>query len=242
MKAIILAAGQSKRLQPLTNDIPKCLLQINNQSIIDYQIKGLIKNNITEIIIVIGFKAQKLTNYLQKKYSSINFTFIKNNNFQNTNAAYSLHLTKKYLNDDIIYLNSDSLFDKEILKKVVNSKTSTTAIQRVAWDEEEVNVIVDNNLKILEIGKHISKELNYGEFIGVTKMSKSFNQELIKVLEGFVENEELKKFAADAINLTIQRGAEMHALNVSNFQAIEIDTIEDFKRAQKIWKAYEKNN
>ena len=235
MKAIILAAGQSRRLKPLTNDIPKCLLQINNQSIIDYQIKGLIKNNITEIIIVIGFKAQKLTNYSQRNYSNINFTFIKNNNFQNTNAAYSLYLTKKYLNDDIIYLNSDSLFDKKILEKIVNSKTSVTAIQRVAWDEEEVNVIVDNNLEILEIGKHISKELNYGEFIGVTKMSKSFNQELIKVLGSFVKNKEPKKFAADAINLTIQRGQKMYAIDVTEFKAIEIDTLEDYKKAQKLW-------
>ena len=235
MKAIILAAGQSIRLRPITNNTPKCLLKINKKTILAYQIDKLIKNNIREIIIVVGFKQKQIIKYLNKNYPNIKFIFIKNNQFKTTSAAYSLYLAKKYLNDDVIYLNADALFEENILKKVLKDKRSNTAIQRVEWDEEEVNVIVNNELNILEIGKHISKKLNYGEFIGVTKINKSFNQELIKVLDNFVKNKKLKKFAADAINLTIQRNQKMYAINVTKFKAIEIDTPEDYKKAQKLW-------
>ncbi len=243
MKAIILAAGQSKRLRPITNNLPKCLLKFGKRTIIDYQIDALQNNNINEIIIVIGFQAKLLKNHLVKHNPDINLKFIENKQYKDTYPAHGLWLTKNYMNDDIIYLNADLLCDPKIIKNIIESrKKSITAIQKVEWDEEEVNVIVEKNLKVIEMGKHIAKKLNCGEFIGVTKMSKKFNQTLIKVLDDFIDKKEYKKFAADAINLTIQRNGEMYALDVSNFQAIEIDTLEDYKKAQKIWKAYEKNN
>ena len=63
MKAIILAAGQSIRLRPITNNTPKCLLKINKKTILAYQIDKLIKNNIREIIIVVGFKQKQIIKY-----------------------------------------------------------------------------------------------------------------------------------------------------------------------------------
>lgn len=237
MKAIILAGGQAKRLKSITDNKPKCLLRINEKSIIDYQIKALKKNNIKEIIIVVGFQAKKLMQYLTKIYPEINFVFIKNKIFNNTNAAYSLWLAKKYLINSVIYLNSDVLCDPNIIRKIIESKKKCiTAIQRISWDKEEVNVIINKNSQIIKIGKDIDKKNRYGEFIGVTKLSKEFNQKLISVLDNlFISNKNLKKFAADAINLTIQNSSQMYILDVTHLPAIEIDTIKDYERAKKLW-------
>jgi len=242
MKAIILAAGRAKRLRPITNNLPKCLLKFNGSAIIDYQVSALRKNKIKEIIVVVGFQKQKIIQHLKKNYPDVSFKFVENKKYKETNPAYSLWLARKYLTNSTIYLNADVLCNPEIIKKIIkDKKPSVTAIQRVPWDEEEVNVIINKDSQIIEMGKHIAKNLSYGEFIGVTKMGKKFIKNLIKVLDSFIGKKEYKKFAADAINLTIQRGEKMYALDVTNLQAIEIDTIEDLKRAKKLWKNYDHN-
>lgn len=237
MKAIILAAGESKRLRPLTSNLPKCLLRINGKCIIDHQIDALRNVNIRHIIVVTGYKSDALTKHLKSGHPDLSFDFIENKDYQTTSAAYSLFLAKHHLGDDVIYLNSDVMFDPQIIELVINdSRDSVTALQRNDWNEEQVNITVDSAGKIVEIGKHIQAEQNHGEFIGVTKIGKRFGIPLSAALEHFVNQTELKKFAADAINHAIQEyGAEKYALDVTHLKAIEIDTPEDFESAQKIW-------
>ena len=235
MKAIILAAGEARRIRPLTVDTPKCLLQVGDKAIIDYQIDNLKSAGITQVIVVTGFMAEKLEQHLTTNHPDIAWTFIRSTEYQKTYPAHGLWLAKEFLKDTVLYLNADVICHPEIISGVVTSEhDSITAIQRSAWDEEEVNVILkDDSSQIAEMGKYIAKTLNDGEFIGVTKIGKAFGPELIKVLDMFVEYEEFKKFAADAINLTIQRGHAMHALDVTHLPAIEIDTPEDLSEATK---------
>lgn len=233
MNSIILAAGQAKRLQPITNSMPKCLLTVGGKTILDRQIQSLLNNNIDKIIIVVGFEADKIIGHINKFYDVGRFIFIHNMEYESTYPAYGLWLAKDFLVDGVLYLNADVLYDRQILNNIINDPRETvTAIQRVAWDEEEVNIIKGKNDKIIEIGKHVSKELSFGEFIGVTKMDKQFNAILIEALESFIEKKEYKKFAADAINLAIQRGGIMYLVDVSEYRAIEIDTPEDYEAAK----------
>lgn len=237
MKAIILAGGQAKRLRPLTNNLPKCLLKVKGKTVLEYQVEALLTNNINELIIVSGPFTDLLKKFIENKFPDIQVTYINNNNFKKTGPAYGLWLARKFLTEDIMYLNSDVLIDKKILSKVINSNyQSVTAIQLNAWDEEEVNVILDKD-RIIKIGKTISKKLNCGEFIGVTKLGSNFNKKLILALQNFIDYKEFNKFAADAINQAIQRGGQMYAVDVSNFKAMEIDTHEDYKNVKKIWNA-----
>lgn len=237
MKAIILAAGKAKRLQPLTNHTPKCLLPIGGKVILDYQIEALTVNNINDIVILVGFEAEKIKKHLLAHYPTIHFIFIENKLFEKTGPAYSFWKAKKFLDESLLYLNADVLFEKSVIKTILESTyESCTAIQRVPWDEEEVNVIVDKKNMILEIGKHISKKLSYGEFTGITKLSSSFNKKLATVLDYFVKEERLKMFAADAINLTIQKwDSNMFIVDTSHLKTIEIDTLKDYNKAKKLF-------
>ncbi len=234
MKAIILAAGESKRLKPITNKKPKFLLQVGEKTIIDYQIDNLKKASVYEAVFVLGFKAEMVKEHLLKNHPDFYFTFIISEDYYKTYPAHGLWLAKEYLKEQVLYLNADVICHPEIIKRVVNDKRhSITAIQKTAWDEEEVNVILkkDTN-EVIEMGKHVSRHLTCGEFIGVTKIGKVFCSTLIDVLDGFIEKKEFKKFAADSINLAIQRGQKMYALDVSKYPAIEIDTKEDLDDAK----------
>jgi len=236
MKAIILAGGPSSRLLPLTKDTPKCLLPVRGKPIIDYQMSALIRNGVKEIIIVVGFKKEKIIEHLSKNYPMLSFVFINNEKYRTTGPAYGLWLARDHLNDSIIYLNSDVLYGANIIKRIKKNKNSSvTAIQQTPWKEEQVNIITDNGGVIQEIGKHISKESNCGEFVGVTKLDHYFCKKLVEALDSFTNQGTTNKFAADAINLAISQGAEMHALDITDLKTLEIDTETDLKEAEKMF-------
>ncbi len=242
MKAIILAGGQATRLRPITHNLPKCLLVIGGKTILDFQIEALHKNKVNDVIIVTGFKADMLKTHVQKHYPhpQTKFTFVHNNLYETTRAAYGLWVARDHLDDTVIYLNADLLCDPQILEMVISSpKESITAIQKNKWDEEEVNVIVNSKLEVIEIGKLIPEETSYGEFIGATKLSRSFVKKMVGVLDTMVTQGDTQRFAVDAINATIQEGETLHTLDVTDYTAIEIDTIEDFENGKKLWKKYE---
>jgi len=93
MKAIILAAGYGNRMRPLTDNQHKTLLKINNITIIDNIIESLLKNNINQIVVVTGYRAEELEKYLLEKFSSkVQFEFVHNPIYRQTNNIYSLAL------------------------------------------------------------------------------------------------------------------------------------------------------
>ena len=236
MKAIILAGGQAKRLRPLTRNRPKCLLKVRGKTILDYQIEALLKNGLREFIIVSGPFTSQLRHHIKKYFPEIDVRYLNNKRYETTGPAFGLNLSRKYLTGSVLYLNSDVLFEPKIVEKIMKSRhPSVTAIQKTPWDEEEVNVIIDKKNRVIEIGKQISKDLSCGEFIGITKFDSSFNRKLVLALADFVKEGFIKKFAADAVNLAIQRGGKIYAVDVSKFKAMEVDTIEDYQEAKKLW-------
>ncbi len=238
--AIILAAGQSLRLRPLTHDRPKCLLKIGHRTIIDFQIETLKALGISRIIVVTGYQAELLENYLLAEHPEINFNFIRNPDFATTRAAHGLWVAKEYLVGPILYLNSDVLCEPTIIEKVVNHPSdSATAIQRTPWDEEEVNVTIEGASKIVTIGKDIPPEKSSGEFIGVTKFGKKFTEALIKTLDNWATQGNTNHYAVDAINAVLQEPhLNFEAIDVSEHTAIEIDTPEDYLRARRLWEEF----
>ena len=238
--AIILAAGQSLRLRPLTNDRPKCLLKIGHRTIIDFQIETLKTLGIYQVIVVTGYQAEMLENYLLAEHPEIKFNFIRNPDFSTTSAAHSLWIAKEHLIGPILYLNSDALCEPAIIEKVINHPSdSATAIQKTPWDEEEVNVTIDGASKIIAIGKDIPPERSNGEFIGVTKFGKKFTEALIGTLNNWANQGETNHYAVDAINATLQEPhLTFEAVDVSEHIAIEIDTPEDYLRARRLWEEF----
>src|SRR5690606_33717934 len=180
-KAIILAGGVAKRLKPVTNDLPKCMLYVGKESIIQRQIRILLSNNIKEIIIVTGFKSSLLKQHLDLNFKNQNIKIIKNDRYRETGPAYGLWCAREFIGkDDVLYLNGDLICDQKIIKKIINTKhESVTALSRNAWDEEQVKIEVNQDLSIKSIGKKIDEKNSFGEFIGITKISKNFGEKLI---------------------------------------------------------------
>ena len=90
MKAIILAAGIASRLRPLTNDRPKCLLEIGNKCLLQRTFDALIANGINQFVVVTGYLHTLIEDFLTRSYPTLNITFIHNERYASTNNIYSL--------------------------------------------------------------------------------------------------------------------------------------------------------
>ena len=122
MKALILAAGIGSRLKYKTKNKPKALVKVNNREILDYQLSTLKKFKIKNVGIVVGYKSNKIINFIKKK-NYFKFEIILNEKYNTTDSAYSYKLAKKFLNNSsYIHLNCDILFNENVLKKILNSK------------------------------------------------------------------------------------------------------------------------
>jgi choline kinase len=123
MKAIILAAGIASRLRPLTDTMPKCLLQIGQRCLLQRAFDGLIANGISEFVVVTGYRHEQIEDFLGAHYPDQNIHFIYNEVFASTNNIYSLWLTRSETEgQDILLLDSDILFDPRIVSRVLASE------------------------------------------------------------------------------------------------------------------------
>ncbi len=121
MQSIILAAGVSKRLRPLTDTTPKCLLKIGHENLLERTIENVLSNNVNDFIFVTGYKEEMIKDFVNNRFPGINKTFITNPDYENNNNSYSLWMTKEYVKGNILLLDSDILFDEKIITLLLTS-------------------------------------------------------------------------------------------------------------------------
>jgi histidinol-phosphate/aromatic aminotransferase/cobyric acid decarboxylase-like protein/choline kinase len=130
MKAIILAAGFGNRMSPLTDNKHKTLIEVNGETILDRIIRSLLLNSITEIVIVTGYRSEDLVSYVTNSYEKINFEFVNNPRYRETNNIYSLALAFEQIEikEDIILIESDLIYTTDVIECVINSKFENVAL------------------------------------------------------------------------------------------------------------------
>jgi choline kinase len=236
MQAIILAAGISKRLRPLTDTTPKCLLKVGDKTILEMTIDNVLKNGIDEFIMVTGYRENMIKDYIERRFPDLKIKYLTNTDYENNNNSYSLWMTKDYVSEDCILLDSDILFDYRIIEKLIKSgKNDCLAVNRNhQLGEEEIKLIVDSSNKIIHIGKHLNPAESYGESIGIEMFNNSFFKDLGKILDRKITQENnVNEFYEASFQELYDKGNAMYAVDVSEYRSMEIDTAEDFKRAQK---------
>ncbi len=239
MIGFILAGGRGTRLRPHTEEIPKPLLEVGGKTILGHQIETLTSGGISPIIIVTGFLSENIQTFVREHFPDGNFIFVHNADYASSKPAFAIVQSLKHLDDDTVYLNGDVFYDPQILKEVIQSNhESATAVQQTDWDEEEVNVIIDNNGFISELSKNLTKEESSGEFIGITKIGKNFIQSMKDIVEAEGGEVFRHSFAIDLLNQVIHRSDnKIFAVDVTKFKAIEIDTPDDLASAKDTFKA-----
>ena len=163
MQAIILAAGMGKRLKELTQDNTKCMVKVHNQTLIERTLQQLSALSLTRIILVIGYKGEKVKALVGNKIGNTPILYIENPVYDKTNNIYSLYLAKNYLTEeDTILLESDLIFEDSILHKLITNPYPNLAVvaKYQSWMDGTV-VTLDEDCNILNFMKVIYSSVRY---------------------------------------------------------------------------------
>lgn len=227
MKAIIVAAGKGNRLYPLTRDVPKPLLKINEDTILQHQLQNLNKCGINNVIIVTGYLANKI-----QEASGLNIKYIYNPDYEITNSLVSLWYARGELNDDIVYLHADVVFAPSILGELLSVREDIClVVEKKRCVAEDMKVMVRGNL-ITEINKTMNLSKSYGEFIGIAWFSKKGAAVLANILDMIVKEEDLMLWFESAIQRLVDEGHSVYKCDTQGKPWIEIDFLGDLETAR----------
>ncbi|MDC0865719.1 phosphocholine cytidylyltransferase family protein [bacterium] len=238
MKSVILAAGVSRRLYPLTYEMPKCLMKVGDKAILDRQLKTLQSSNISEVIIVVGYYRELIVDYVKSHYNDLNVKFVINHHYFETNTAYSLRLCNDFINNEpFILMNADVLYPKEVLTRVIDSNYNTVlAVDIKPCGREEVKVVEGEGNRIVAIGKELIEDNSLGEFIGVAKFSKNISSKFMNSLDQLISSGGKSDYFEAAIH-PLMSEHDIYYEDISDLPCIEIDFVEDLEKAQKLVKS-----
>jgi choline kinase len=244
-KCVILAAGASTRLRPLTDAMPKCLLKIGGKTLLERTIENILTAGIKEIALVVGYRSEMIREFMNQQFPQQRIRLILNPNYAYTNNAYSLLLARRFLEDrleevnhHLLLLDSDILFSVKLLPYLLSMEPKKNIIAiRVSGEhnEEEIQVGINYDGNINFIGKRLAINKAFGESIGIEVFSAEAAAQLFAVLERRVRDGIGKsEFYEAAFQEMIDNGVILKAVDVSSFPAIEIDTPEDLELAGRL--------
>jgi choline kinase len=246
MKAIVIAAGMGIRLNPMTNDKPKCMLEIKGKTILQHQLDAFHANGITDISVIKGYK-KEVINYPGLKY------FI-NDNYRNNNILNSLFYAEAEMDNEFIASYSDILFGADVVRRLMESEEDIAIVVDIDWKgyyegrtehpiNEAENVIFDADNNVEEIGKIVSnKRAVDGEFIGMLKCTKKgakiFKEYFHKAKSEFFGKTFIRAktfdiaYLTDFIQYLVNKDIKVKCVMIERGW-IEIDTVQDFERASE---------
>jgi choline kinase len=237
MKAVILAAGIASRLRPLTDATPKCLLPMGAETLLGRMLGNLEAAGLGDIVIVTGYLEDQIRCFVGERFSHLNVTCVTNAQYASTNNIFSLWLARNEVRGGgMVLLDADILFDHRILPLLLETPSPAALAVKTGVElaDEEIKVEIDENRRVLAIGKHVPPHKAYGESIGIEIFSPAALEGLFAALENKVIREgKVGVFYEAAFQDWIDGGGTIAAVDIGVRAAAEIDTIDDFRMAEK---------
>jgi len=236
VKVILLNAGMGKRLGYLTKNNPKCLIKINDKdTILDYQLKNLIKSNLKEIIMLTGYFEEKIKNHVKINYPTLNIQYINNPIYYKTNYIYSIYLLKNIIDDDVILLHGDLIFSRFLLEEISDSKDINNVLvnKEIKPPKKDFKALIIDE-KIIQIGVNISGS-NRAFLAPLYKLTKQFFNAWFNQIEKFINDNRVNCYAEDALNEILNK-VILKPFYFQNKICKEIDDIKDLELVKKYLK------
>ena len=243
MQAIILAAGMGRRLGELTNDNTKCMLEVNGVRLIHRALDALCEVGIKRVVLVVGYKAENVRALIGNSYKGMEVVYVENEVYDKTNNIYSLFLAREYLtSDDTILLESDLIFEVELLKKLIEHPYSNIALvdKYESWmDGTVVTIDSENNIvDFLTKDKFKYSDIgNYYKTVNIYKFSKDFSAtHYVPFLEAYCHALGNNEYYEQVLKvITLLDDSPLKALPLSGEKWYEIDDIQDLDIASSIF-------
>lgn len=233
MKALILAAGLGTRLAPITNDRPKSLVEVNGKAILMKQIENLRVNDVVDITIVSGYKAEILKKVVHERYPEIKI--IESVDYATTNNMYSAYLGREFVGGSAyLMMNADVFYDASVIKALLECKAENAIVTDIGHYLEESMKVIEKDGRLIQISKTITEGEALGTSIDVYKFSADGGAAFFrKCAEYIEEKKELKMWSEVALNDILSDVVFRACPLVGRW--FEIDNHDDLAYAEKIF-------
>lgn len=237
MKAIVLSAGQGRRLLPLTDEHPKCLLPVNgDQSMLSIQLDALARCGIERATVVVGFGSDHVERFLATHpVPGLAVETLFNPFFATTDNLVTCWLARRAMADDFLLLNGDTLFEDALLDRVLDAPPApitVTVDHKAAYDDDDMKVGLDANGRLLAIGKDLPLATVGAESIGMINFRGSGPKIFVDGLEQAVhEPAALRRWYLSVVNDLAQKTA-VETVSIRGLWWCEIDSGEDLEAAR----------
>lgn len=233
MKGVILAAGMAKRLRPLTDEKPKCLLEVGGKTLLQRTVDAMISAGIKEFVVVTGYRENMIREFLTARYPQYTINFLDNPDYEHNNNIFSLWLAMEKLHGtEVLLMDSDILCDPEAVRRVARKTVPALAMQQHELGEEEMKIVVDAEGRITEISKTCSPKDAIGESVGIEKMTEEYTEAIYQELRKMILEEGLIDiFYERAFERLIPQRHTFEVVDTTDLFSYELDTPEDLEKA-----------
>lgn len=243
MQAVILAAGMGKRLKELTRNNAKCMVEVNGISLVERALRILDKKNLTKIVIVVGYEAAHLMQFIEELHIQTPIVFINNEIYDKTNNIYSLLMAKDYLvAEDTLLLESDLIFEEGLIDCLLEDERPTLALvdKFASWmDGTCMELDYDDSIRDFIPGKYLKFEEkeHYYKTVNIYKFSQNFSANTyIPFLEAYLKAMGVNEYYESVIKLiALLENSEIRAKRLEGQVWYEIDDVQDLDIASTLF-------
>ena len=237
MQAVILAAGIGTRLKTKTDRIPKGLIEIGGNPLLEYSLKALLHNRISEVIMIVGHLHEDIKRRFGTRYHDLRIEYVHNPKYASTGSMYSLATAQDLIQDDIILLESDLLYEPRAMDILLNSqRKNALLVVGLSGSGDEVYICTKDDDQIVELGKYIpesSRKNAIGELAGISKFQPAFLECLFRQAQKDFKKGFFHYHYEECVFNTSLTTEPVYAVLGNDLAWIEIDTEADLKRAQE---------
>ena len=238
MKAIILSAGQGKRLLPLTSEVPKCLLPVGGKTLLERQLDALAECGVNQVTVVVGYGAEKVESLVARSSSGSQ----KVETFLNAEYAVSDNLVscwkvREKMTGDFLLINGDTLFEPAIPERLLQTpkhEVTVTVSRKDEYDADDMKVQLDGS-RLLQIGKTLASEEVNAESIGMILFRESGPLWFCEAMEQALKEEAARKRWYLSVINELAQVKPVWTCSVTGLSWAEIDYPADLENARKIF-------
>jgi choline kinase len=237
---MVLAAGAGRRLQPLTDDLPKTLLQIDDErSILDLAVGNLKQVGIEDVVVVTGFAAQRVDERrpdLERRYG-VKLELIENPKAEVWNNAYSLWCARDAFAEGVLLVNGDTVHPASVEERLLASRGEDIVIAI----DDDLDRLNDESMKVglseegfmRRITKQLPMDVARGEYIGLTLIEPAAAERLAEALEATWKRDP-QLYYEDGFQEFVDRGGIVGTASIGAVDWVEVDDHDDLGRAREL--------
>lgn len=242
-KAIILGAGQGRRLMPLTESVPKCCLQLDGKSMLEWQIEALAVNDVAEVVVVTGFGHGAVDDVLSR-IRDIPVRTLYNPFYSLSDNLGTCWVARGEMNESFLLINGDTMFEPALLQHLLahtNTYPITLACDRKnQYDADDMKIISDQE-QLLRVGKRLEPERVNGESIGMMVFSQTGADAFVHQLEQIMGAPDgLARWYLSAIDDLAQAG-QVGRCSIHGLNWCEVDDPDDLVYAKRVVSSWQQN-